>query len=667
METRKMDLEKRNINELRVLAVDMIEEAKSGHPGIALGSAPILYALYSKILNVIPDDDKNILRDRFVLSAGHGSSIYYATLHAFGYKLSMSDLKDFRKLDSLTPGHPEYGHVPGVDATTGPLGQGVSMAVGMALAERMMAKRFNKPDITLIDNYTYTLVGEGCLMEGVSYEALALAGTLKLNKLIVLYDCNGVTLDGGASGVMDQNILAYFKSLNFNTIEVEDGNNLDQIVGAIALAKQCTDKPSFIKINTHIGFGSALQDSNKAHGSVLGAENVEALRKTLGVESKHLELSKDVVRDFKFLSKRFDTIKKRFKERMKVYSRAYPGDYKLLNQYLKMDMSKMDEVLEGLSIDEDMAGRDMGGLILNKLAEVYPNIVCGSADVCSSTKVQIKNSGFVNEDYRNRNIKYGIREFAMGAISNGIALYGGLVPVDSTFLVFSDYMKSAMRLSALMEQKVISVFTHDSIAVGEDGATHQSSEQMWGIRNIPNTYLFRPANFTETKVAYKVALNRKGPTTIVLSRQKLRNVASNMEDAMMGGYIISKEQDGDLNGVIIATGSEVFLALDIQSELKKKGFNVRVVSMPCVELFREQNIKYRESIIPSTIKSIFSIEAGATNGWYEFTGKYGKCFGVDSFGASAPYMEIYKKFGLTTEKISKEIMQVIKNNKEKLI
>lgn len=659
-----MDLESKNINELRVLAVDMIENAKSGHPGIALGSAPILYALYSKILNVVPTDDKNIFRDRFVMSAGHGSSILYATLHAFGYKISMDDLKKFRKMDSVTPGHPE-ANLPGVDATTGPLGQGVSMAVGMAMAERIMAKRFNKADITLFDNYTYTLVGEGCLMEGVSYEALALAGTLKLNKLIVLYDCNGITLDGGTKSVMEQNILAYFKSLNFNTIEVEDGNDVNQIVGAIALAKTCKDKPSFIKINTHIGFGSALQDSNKAHGAMLGAENVKALREKLGVTSAPFEMDKNVARDFKLMSKRFDGIQKKFKEKLKVYSRAYPGDYKSLNEYLKMDITKAEKVLEDLNINEDMASRDMGGLVLNKLAEVYGNLVCGSADLFSSTKAMIKTSGYVNDDYSGRNIRFGIREFAMGCIGNGLALYGGLVPINSTFMVFSDYLKPALRLSALMGKKVISVFTHDSIAVGEDGATHEPCEQLWGLRNIPRTYVFRPCNMTETKMAYATALKLNAPSNIILSRQKLRSVQSNPADAKMGGYIISHEM-GELNGVIIATGSEVALALDVQENLKKKGFNLRVVSMPCVEIFREQPQKYRNSVIPENLKSVFSIEAGATSGWYEFVGKFGKCFGVDDFGASAPYTEIYEKFGLTEEKISKEIMQVIKNNKEKL-
>lgn len=658
-----MDLENKNVNALRILAVDMIEEASSGHPGIALGSAPILYALYSKILNAVPDDDKNILRDRFVMSAGHGSSIYYATLSAFGYKISMNDLKAFRKMGSITPGHPEYGVVPGVDATTGPLGQGVSMAVGMAVAEKNMASRFNKPDLTLFDNYTYTLVGEGCLMEGVSYEALSLAGALKLNKLIVLYDCNKVTLDSDIKGVMEQNILAYMKSLNFNTLEVEDGNDVNQIVQAINLAKQSKDKPSFIKINTHIGYGSVLQDSNKSHGSVLGSENVKLLREKLGVNTKPFELDKDVARDLVFLRKRFDTCKKTFKERLKVYSKAYPGDYKLLQSFVNQDNINLDYLNIEINVDKDISGRELGGMVLNNICDKYKNIICGSADVSSSTKVNYNNSGFINDNFANRNIKYGIREFAMQCISNGIALYGGNIPVNSTFLIFSDYMKSALRLSAMMHQKVISVFTHDSIAVGEDGATHEPCEQIWALRNIPNMKVFRPCNLTEVIASYEGAINYQGSSSIILSRQKLRNIKSSPDDAKLGGYILSKEDKGDLNGVIIATGSEVSLALDVQEQLKSKGMNVRVVSMPCVEIFEEQSDKYKNSVIPNNIKSVFSIEAGCTSGWYKYTGKFGKCYGVDDYGDSAKPDELYSKFNLTTDYIANDILKIIRKNK----
>lgn len=661
-----MDLEQKNINSLRMLAIDMIENAKSGHPGIALGSAPILYTLYTKHLNVIPDDDKNILRDRFVMSAGHGSSIYYATLHACGYNISIDDLKNFRKLDSLTPGHPEFGVVPGVDATTGPLGQGVSMAVGLAIAQKIMASKFNKADLTLFDNYTYTLVGEGCLMEGVSYEALALAGSLKLNKLIVLYDCNKITLDSGVNGVMDQNILAYMKSLNFNTLEVEDGNNVEQISQAISLAKKCTDKPSFIKINTHIGFGSIYEDSNKSHGTVLGEENVKLLREKLGVKSAPFEVDKDVARDFVFLNKRFQNVKKIFKERLKTYSRAYPGDYKLLMKYLKQELL-FDETYNVLDIQENMSGRDMGGIVLNKLCDLNTNIICGSADLSSSTKVHYKNSGYLNDNFAGRNIKYGVREFGMGCISNGIALYGGLIPVDSTFLVFSDYMKSSLRLRALMNQKSISVFTHDSIAVGEDGATHQSCEQIWALRDIPNMLVFRPCNFTEVKAGYELALQNNGASSIILSRQKLQNFSSNYDEVKYGGYIISKENKGELNAVIIATGSEVELALNIKAELHEKGYNVRVVSMPSVELFESQSEKYKNSIIPARLKSVFAIEAGASGGWYKYIGKFGKFYGVEDFGASGKPEDLFNKFNLTKKYISKDIIKTIKSNRDKLI
>jgi len=661
-----MDLENKNINALRILAVDMIENAKSGHPGIALGAAPILYSLYSKILNVTPSDDKNILRDRFVMSAGHGSSIYYATLSAFGYNISINDLKEFRKLDSITPGHPEVDLVPGVDATTGPLGQGVSMAVGMAIAERIMANKFNKADITLFDNYTYTLVGEGCLMEGVSYEALSLAGTLKLNKLIVLYDCNKITLDGDVSGVMEHNVLAYMKSLNFNTLEVEDGNDINQIVSAINLAKKSKDKPSFIKINTHIGFGSVLQDSNKAHGQVLGAENVKLLRDKLGVKTLPFELDKDVLRDLQLQKKRFDVIAKNLKNKMKSYSRAYPGDYKLLKSFIdSKNIVDLSSVSDEIVLDKSLSGREIGSLVIDNICTKYPNIICGSADVSSSTKVKC-NSLYFNDNKVGRNIKYGIREFAMGCISNGLALYGGIIPINSTFLVFSDYMKPALRLTSLMKKKSISVFTHDSIAVGEDGATHQSCEQLNMLRNTPNTLVFRPANLTEVISSFECSLNHNGASCIVLSRQNLPNINSNLIDVRMGGYIIGKEYKGALNGVIIATGSEVSLALDIKELLMHKGYNVRVVSMPCMEIFDKQSDRYKNSVIPDKIKSIFAIEAGNTSIWYKYTGKSGKTFGVDDFGGSAKPSELFAKFNLTKEDISKEIISIIKKNRDKI-
>ena len=659
-----MNLENKNINALRILAVDMIENAKSGHPGIALGCAPTLYALYSKILNIVPSDDKNILRDRFVMSAGHGSSIYYAMLHAFGYNISLEDLKNFRKMESITPGHPEYGLVPGVDATTGPLGQGVSMAVGMALAQKLMASRFNKHDITLFDNYTYTLVGEGCLMEGVSFEALSLAGSLKLNKLIVLYDCNKITLDGNLDDVMNMDIMAYMSSLGFNVIEVQDGNDLEEISNAILKAKKSTEKPSFIKINTHIGFGSALQDSHKAHGSILGAEKVAELRKNLDVNTEPFDLGKDVLRDLVFLRKRFVSIEKMFKERLKAYKKAYPGDYNLLQEFLSKEL-KFD-VLSNLKISDNLYGRELGGEVLNALAEKNPNIICLSADLFSSTKAMINNNGYINSNFGNRNLKCGIREFAMGAISNGIALYGGLVPVQSTFMVFSDYLKGALRLSSLMEQKVISAFTHDSIAVGEDGATHQCSEQLWGLRAIPRCNVFRPANLNETIASYILSFSASGSSILALSRQKLESFECSIKDALMGGYIVAKENKGNLDGVIIATGSEVSLALDVKKDLESKGYNVRVVSMPCLEIFDQQSEKYQNSVIPKTLKSIFSIEAGATTGWYKYIGKHGKCFGVDDFGMSANPQDVYNHFGLNCDNISKEIIRVIKKNNDKI-
>jgi len=656
-----MDLENKNVNALRMLAVDMIENANSGHPGIALGSAPILYALYSKHLNVVPKDDKNILRDRFVMSAGHGSSIYYATLHAFGYGISMDDLKSFRKAGAITPGHPEYGLTPGVDATTGPLGQGVAMAVGMAIGQRVMGSKFNKPDITLFDNYTYALVGEGCLMEGVSYEALSLAGSLKLNKLIILYDCNKITLDGNLDSVCDMDIMAYMNSLGFNTIEVHDGNNIEAISDAISLAKKCTDRPSFIKINTHIGHGSVHEDSHKAHGSVLGADNVALLREKLGVNTQPFDLGADVSRDLVFLRKRFASTEKLFKDRLKAYKKAYSGDYKLLTSILNGDVNIGK--LQSDIIGNGLAGRDMGGLIINALAEDNTSLMTLSADLFSSTKAMIGSSGYTNINFGNRNLKCGIREFAMGAISNGLALYGGIIPIQSTFMVFSDYLKPALRLTSMMKNRVISVFTHDSIAVGEDGATHQSCEQLWSLRAIPNTRVYRPANFEEAKACMVSALQFDGSSVMALSRQKLAEYPSSEKDAAMGGYIISKEDRRNLDGIIIATGSEVSIALEAKNLLKEQGYNIRVVSMPCVEVFEEQTSQYKKELLPQEVKSIFAIEAGSTIGWHRYVGRSGKCFGVDDFGMSAKPQDIYNKFGLNAENISKEIVKVIKANK----
>ena len=656
-----MNLEEKNVNALRILAVDMIERAKSGHPGIALGSAPILYSLYSKHLNVVPSDDKHILRDRFVMSAGHGSSIYYATLHAFGYDISIDDLKNFRKLDTITPGHPEYGLTPGIDATTGPLGQGVAMAVGMAIAERIMASKFNKNDIELFDNYTYTLVGEGCLMEGVSYEALSLAGSLKLNKLIVLYDCNKITLDGNLDNVMNMDVLTYVKSIGFNTIEVLDGNDVEQISKAIEVAKQSKEKPTFIKINTHIGYGSVLQDSHKSHGSILGADNVNLLREKLNVTTPEFELGKEVTRDLTLIKKRFKNIEKTLKEKLKNYSKKYPNDYILLQKYLNKELNF--ECLKNLNIEEDMSGRDMGGLVLNELAKSNSNIVCLSADLFSSTKAYIKNSGYVNENFVNNNLKCGIREFAMGSISNGISLYGGLIPVQSTFMVFSDYMKNALRLSALMKTNVVSLFTHDSIAVGEDGATHQCCEQLCGLRSTPNTNVFRPANLGEVEESFKLALTMPN-SIIALSRQKLKNSKTKSSNISNGAYIIDKErEDKQLDAVILATGSEVGLAIDVKQKLGLKGYNVRVVSMPCLNLFDKCNKKTADTIIPENLKSVFSIEAGATMCWYKYTGKYGKCYGVDGFGSSATPNEVYDKFNLNIDFIAKDMEKIIKRNK----
>ena len=655
-------IENKTVNNLRYISLSMIEKANSGHPGIALSAAPILYTLYAKNMNVIPSDPTNIYRDRFVMSAGHGSSILYATLSSMGYPISMEDLKSFRKKGSITPGHPEYGVTPGVDCTTGPLGQGVATAVGLALAEKMMADRFNKPDIALFDNYTYALVGEGCLMEGVCNEALSLAGTLKLNKLIVLYDANSVTLDGDIKKVYDTDVMKVMQGYGFNTIEVKDGNSVEDIDKAIKQAK-ASSKPSFIKIVTHIGFGTSLQDSHKAHGSVMKIDEINNFCKKFDLTISPFTYDKNVERDLVLVKKRFDSVKKTIGDKIAFFKKTYTKDYQVLQSFLKNDYSNIEKMLADYAIREDMSGRDMGANILNKLASIYPNIVGGAADLSSSTKTLIKGSDFVNDgNFAHRNIKYGIREFAMGAISNGVALYGGFTTFSSTFFVFSDYMKNAVRLGAMMHLPSIYIFTHDSIAVGQDGPTHESVEQLAGFRAMPELELWRPGNFDETLASFVYALKNKVPSAIVLSRQTVQNVPTSLKDAMLGGYIASKE-NGKLDVVLLATGSELGLAYEAKSILKLKGYGVRIVSIPNMSLFDSQGSKYVNKVIPLDCKNIISIEAGSTYGWGKYVGRFGVSLGVDSFGLSATPEENYAHFGLTKEHIAEVAEKLIKKNK----
>ena len=646
-------MENKIINNLRVLAMDTINRPKSGHPGIALGAMPILYTLYAKHLKVYNKDNSNFLRDRFVLSAGHGSAMLYSVLHSFGFPISLDDLKSFRVLGSATPGHPELDVKKGIECSTGPLGQGVSTAVGMALANKMLASRFDKSDIKLFDNYTYALVGEGCLMEGVSFEALSFAGNLNLDNLIVLFDCNNISLDGSTKETFGVDFKKLYESIGFNFIEVQDGNSVEEIDRAITKAKQ-DKKPAFIKINTHIGFGSSLQDSNKCHGAPLGSEGLDVLKQNLGINTKEFELLPDVKEELDNISTRFERVFDEFNQRIEFYKTKYPQDYQDLMNFYSKDFTDSFKCLEDITIAEDKSGRDMGGLVLNAIAERYNQIVGGTADLSSSTKAVIKDGGKITpSDFSGRNIMYGVREFAMACISNGLALCG-FMPFCSTFFVFSDYMKNAMRVSALMDLPVLYVLTHDSIAVGEDGPTHQPVEQLAGLRTIPNLQVFRPSNLDEVKASYIWYLQNQKPTVVVLSRQNLKNISSSVDDSLAGGYILASEEN-DLKVTILATGGEVSLAVDVKNELETNGVGARVVSIPNLDIFKNQNTQYKEQVIPQNTL-IVSIEAGSSYGWGEFVGKDGLVFGINSFGDSAKPQAVFDKFELNTEKIVEKIL-----------
>lgn len=649
------------INNLRVLANDMISNAKSGHPGIALGATPICIAI-QKQMKSGSKYSNHILRDRFVLSAGHGSSMLYAMLHLLGYNISIEDLKKFRQIGSVTPGHPEVGVTDGVDVSTGPLGQGVANAVGLAVAEKYLASVFNKPDIALFDNYTYCVVGDGCLMEGIANEALSFAGTNNLNKLIVVYDSNNITIDGDTKQTFTQNTKKVLEGYGFNVICVENGNDVKSIEQAIIQAK-LSNKPSFIEVKTKIGFGSPLEGNAKVHGSPLKEDALAELRKNLGIQSESFEVLPQTKEYFTELANLKNADFEKVNAKLEEYKNKYKEEYNTLQKYLS-GATNVAEVLQSLVCEEDLSTRDLSSLVLNYLSKEYTNIIGGTADVSASTKAYIKDGGnFGVENYNGKNIYYGIREHAMSAISNGIALYGGLKPFASTFFAFSDYMKNAIRMSALMDLPVTYILSHDSIAVGEDGPTHQCVEHLTQFRAMPNINVFRPCNMEETKAGYVTALTGSKPTILALSRQVLPHLRSTMQDALCGGYIISKEPKNNLDAIIIATGSEVQFAIQAQANLKDKGYSVRVVSMPCVELFDNKPNAYKEMVLPSKVVNRISVEAGSTLCWYKYVGLNGASIGVNEFGLSAKEKDLYNHFNITVENIVETTINVINNNK----
>lgn len=652
-------IDNKTISSLRMLSVDMIEKAKSGHPGLPLGSAPMLYTLYKDFLNFNPEKPKWINRDRFVLSAGHGSAILYSLLNLFGFDVSIDDIKNFRQWGSKTPGHPEYGDTDGVDATTGPLGQGITMAVGMALAEAHMRSHFTVDGWSPVDHYTYALLGDGCLMEGISHEAASFAGSSKLGRLIVLYDSNNISIEGNTDITFHDDTLKRFEAYGWHAQRVEDGNDTEKIKEAIENAKK-DERPSIIEVKTVIGFGAgSVEGSEKSHGAPIGEDNRKALvEKIKWAEKEEFTVPEDVKENAAKIVEEKKKIYVEYKKKLQEYESKNPDKYREYIDWIhfkhEADLSKL------LDSKEKDATRSASGAALQEVAKAIPNMIGGSADLGPSNNSQIKDSGFISSsDYNERNIHFGVREFAMAAISNGIALHGGLKPFCATFFVFSDYMKPAMRLAALMNLPVTYILTHDSIGVGEDGPTHEPIEHLAMLRSLPNFSVIRPADFNETVHAWEVAQKATKPTALILSRQKLETLKIESENLKYGAYIAKTEKD-KLDLVVVATGSEVGVTMEASKILEDKGYGVRVVSMPSWDLFDEQDEEYRESVLPCGVKTA-SVEALSTFGWDKYT-KGGLKIGLDRFGASAPGSELFEHFGFTPEKIADKLESFIKEN-----
>ena len=647
----------KSVNTVRVLSADGIEKAKSGHPGLPLGAAPIAYELFANHMKHNPKNPDWANRDRFILSAGHGSMLLYSLFHLFGYgNLSMDDLKSFRQLDSKTPGHPEYGHTVGVEATTGPLGAGMGMAVGMAMAEAHMASVFNKEGYDIVDHYTFVLGGDGCLMEGISSEAFSLAGTLGLSKLIVFYDSNGISIEGSTDIAFTENVVDRMKAFGFQTIEVEDGNDLAAIGKAIEEAKADKNRPSFIKINTVIGYGAGKkQGTAGAHGEPLGSEALAALKSGFGFNPEEsFKVDADVYENFNKINEKNAKIEEEWNKLFKEYANKYPEDAKKWdNYYSEINASLIDNDEFWAWDDAPAATRNISGSIINRLKDIFPNLIGGSADLSPSNKTVMNGEGYISkDDFSGRNIHFGVREFAMTAITNGILLHGGLRAYCATFFVFSDYTKPMARLSALMNIPTIFVFTHDSIGVGEDGPTHEPIEQLAMLRSLPNFNTFRPADARETIAAWYAAMVSKStPTAIVLTRQNLPQLDGSGKKALKGAYIIKEASKSTPDMILIASGSEVSLAVEAAKELDKDNISTRVVSMPCMDVFETQSKEYKEEVLPKTVRNRVAIEALSSFGWDRYTGLDGRVISMNSFGASAPQDLLFKKFGFTKENV----------------
>lgn len=661
-----MNIEEMSVNAIRVLSADAIQKANSGHPGLPLGTAPVAYELFAKHMNYNPHNPDWVNRDRFVLSGGHGSMLLYSLFHLFGIgNLSLEEVKNFRQFGSLTPGHPEYGHTVGVEATTGPLGQGMAMAVGMAMAEAHLSSVFNKEGFPVVDHYTYVLGGDGCMMEGISSECFSLAGTLGLSKLIVFYDSNNISIEGSTDIAFTEDVVTRFKAFGFQTIEVEDGNDLEAIGKAIEEAKADKARPSLIKVNTLIGYGCpAKQGKASAHGEPLGVDNVAALKENINWPCKgDFEVPKEVYDHYKELADNMAKAEDKWNELFAAYVEKYPEMKELWDNYFDgYDMSDLFNSDEYWAKgDKPEATRSTSGTILNMIKKAMPNLIGGSADLAPSNKTNMKDAGdFSKDNYAGTNLHFGVREQAMAAIGNGLALHGGLKAFVATFFVFSDYVKPIARLSALMKLPLTYVFTHDSIGVGEDGPTHEPIEQLAAFRSLPDFTVFRPCDRTETAAAWMYAVeNECGPTGLVLTRQNLPQMEGSSKDALKGGYVIAESEKAVPDAIIIASGSEVSLAVNAKEELKKSGIDVSVVSMPSMELFDKQSAEYKESVLPNAVRKRVAVEALSDFGWYKYVGLDGKVIAMEGFGASGPAATLFEHFGFTVDNVVKTVKEVV--------
>ena len=658
------NIENMSVNAIRVLAADAVQKANSGHPGLPLGAAAIGYELWANHMNHNPKNPEWENRDRFILSGGHGSTLLYSLLHLFGYGLTLDDIKSFRQWGSKTPGHPEYGVTRGVEASTGPLGAGMAMAVGMAMAEAHLAARFNKEGYSVVDHYTYALGGDGCMMEGINYEAFSLAGTLKLNKLIVLYDSNKISIEGNTDIAFREDVTARMRALGFQVLEVKDGNDLAEIGKAIEEAKANKEQPSFIKINTKIGFGSPKEGSADVHGAPLGADNIIVMKKNLGWPSEEpFFVPDEVYENYKAKASCLAKKEEEWNALFKEYCEKFPEMKALWDEF--KDENKAEKLLDDedfWSYDEKAdATRNLSGKVLNKLSAKLPTLFGGSADLAPSNKSYVGGAGdYSAENYAGRNVHFGVRELAMTGIGNGLVLHG-LKAYVSTFFVFSDYVKPMARLASLMEIPLTFVLTHDSIGVGEDGPTHEPVEQLAEFRAMPDFNVFRPADATETIAAwYSAVTSKKTPTAIVLTRQNLPQLAGSSKEALKGGYVVVDSSKEKPDAILIASGSEVSLSIEAKEMLAKEGVDVRVVSMPCMDIFEKQSDEYKEKVLPKTVRARVAVEALSEFGWGKYVGLDGKTVCLDRFGASAPADVLFKEFGFTVENVVKAVKEVIK-------